>query len=727
MTGPVGTPPLLNVDDDEAGRYAKTRVLRNAGFTVAEAATGAEALALVARLRPPLVLLDVKLPDISGIEVCRRIKRDHAGTLVLQVSAVFTGGDDRVRGLEGGADSYLTHPVEPTELVAVVRALLRLRQAEREQASQRQVLEMVAADASLGEILEAICRQTDEQFPGAVCAMTLFDPARGMLHSPVSPGMPELAGLLEGLPVAEGSGGCGTACFRRAPVVAADIAADPLFQDCREALLGLGLRACWSKPILSGLGTVLGCFSLFHRAGPSLPAPEDLARRDALLHLATLAIERRHTEKTLRALTERLEERVAERTRDLAAATLRLEQETAERARAEAALAQARKMEALGQLAGGIAHDFNNVLQAVAGAARLIRRRPDEPEVVGRLAAMAIDAAERGAAVTRRLLAFARRGELRAATLELGPMLRELREVLRHGLGPGIEIGLDLPADGSLPGIFVDKGQLETVLVNLAANARDALPEGQGRIVVSARAEQVAVPPGQYPAALAPGGYVCIAVRDSGTGMDAATLARSAEPFFTTKPQGKGTGLGLSMAKGFAEQSGGAFEIDSTLGQGTTVTLWLPQAAPEVVAPLPGPGVEPASRAVGQRPIRLLVVDDEAMVRGAIVAELAERGYQVTEAAGGVHALALLDAAGECDVLVTDLAMPEIDGLALLREVRRRRPGMPVVLLTGHAGEGARLADAGGGFVLLRKPVTPEDLMASIAALLAGRAPSVEG
>ncbi len=256
-----------------------------------------------------------------------------------------------------------------------------------------------------------------------------------------------------------------------------------------------------------------------------------------------------------------------------------------ERRDLEAQLAQAQKMQALGELAGGIAHDINNVLQAVSSALALIARRPDQPVSVSRFAALGSTAAERGAAITRRLLLFARRADLSAEPIDVAGLLTELSEVLAHTLGSAVAVVVEDACD--VPPLLADKSQLETVLVNLATNARDAMPDG-GRLTLSAGVEQVG-PDASHPASLSPGRYVRLAVRDTGTGMDPATLARVTEPFFTTKPAGKGTGLGLAMARGFAEQSGGALAIDSAPGRGTTVALWLPQAEPEAADPASGP------------------------------------------------------------------------------------------------------------------------------------------
>jgi len=401
---------------------------------------------------------------------------------------------------------------------------------------------------------------------------------------------------------------------------------------------------------------------------------------------------RRAAEAALHALNVTLEQRVADA--------------LAERARAEDELRQSQRMEALGQLAGGVAHDFNNVLQAIAGGARLIQRRPDDPDTVRRLAGLVVDAADRGASVTRRLLSFARRGALKPGPVEAGPLLEDMREMLARTLGGGICIKAS--AAPGLPPLMADQGQLETVLVNLATNARDAmmgddgLPgPGTNTILLSAALDDGSA------AALPPGRYVRLDVTDTGPGMGPETLAHAAEPFFTTKPRGRGTGLGLAVARGFAEQSGGAMVLHSAPGQGTAAQLWFP-AAPAAAAP----------RGAGKP--RITLVDDDGEIREVLADTLASRGCAVSAYPGASEAL---DRIGDDmpDVLVSDLSMPGMDGLTLIRAAQRLRPGLPAVLLTGHAGPelDAAVAQVGGGRVLLvQKPVRGMELAARLQELL---------
>jgi PAS domain S-box-containing protein len=391
----------------------------------------------------------------------------------------------------------------------------------------------------------------------------------------------------------------------------------------------------------------------------------------------------------------------------------RIQSAVAEREAALTRLAQAQKLNALGQLARGVAHDFNNIAQAVTGGASMIDRHAEDPEKVRRFAGMISDASARAASVTRRLLALARRGDLKPECVEIASVLVGLREILAHTIEPGLTLQVDAEVD--LPPTLVDKGQLQTALINLATNARDAMA-GSGVIVFTAT--RAPLPQGRQDIGLAPADYVLITVVDTGAGMDAATLDRAMEPFFTTKAQGKGTGLGLPMARGFAEQSGGAMTIDSSLGLGATVSMWLPAA--ERTNPASSSScTEPRPRP--QADTRVLLVDDEDDVREVLKGELVDAGFQVVDAAGGAPALALIDAGERVDLLVTDLSMPGMNGVALIRAAQERRRGLPALLLTGYAGAAACLAigeEGHGPIQLLRKPVTGIELAERAAEIL---------
>ena len=377
--------------------------------------------------------------------------------------------------------------------------------------------------------------------------------------------------------------------------------------------------------------------------------------------------------------------------------------------------AESRRLEALGQLAGGVAHDINNVLQTISAASGMIEARADQSSEVVRLGLLIGKATERAAAIVGRLLVFAHCSPLRAEAVDPAVMLRGLPDLLDQVPGSAIEIRLDLAAD--LPLISADAAQLEAVMVNLVTNARDAVQAG-GAITLSARPAQCG--DGEAPHAdLLPGRYVSLSITDQGTGMSEATLERAIEPFFTTKPRGRGTGLGLSMAAGFAKQSGGALSLSSRKGLGTCVTLWLPEADAAALAALARRPVEGERRAHAGKTI--LLVDDEGDLRTLLAEELVERGYTVIQKEDGLAARIWIEQREPVDLLVTDLSMPELDGVSLIQAAQAVHPDLPAILLTGHALDIGRFAPhraAGCHYTLLSKPIRAGALVASIARLL---------
>ena len=402
--------------------------------------------------------------------------------------------------------------------------------------------------------------------------------------------------------------------------------------------------------------------------------------------------QRAAAEEQLRALNETLEARVAA--------------EIATRRQAEAALQQAQKMEAIGQLTGGVAHDFNNLLMAVMGSLELLRKKmPPDPQLL-RLLDNAMDGAQRGTALTSRMLAFARRQELKPSAVDIPTLFAGMRDLLQRSLGPMISIDARFPA--LLPPVETDPGQLETALVNIAVNARDAMHE-QGTITIEAREETVSGDP-----ELADGRYVRLATTDTGDGMDEETLRRASEPFFTTKDIGKGTGLGLSMVHGLARQSGGRLVLKSAPGRGTTAEIWLPVAVPAAVASVEARAEAPET--LDRRGLTVLAVDDDALVRMNTVAMLEDLGHRVIEARSGLEALERL--VGETiDLVITDHAMPQMSGVQLAAALRATHPEVPVVLATGYA----ELPDGGDpGLPRLSKPFSLNELDRLLRSIVPG-------
>lgn len=367
-------------------------------------------------------------------------------------------------------------------------------------------------------------------------------------------------------------------------------------------------------------------------------------------------------EATLRELNDTLESRV--------------EQEVEIRQKAEEALRQAQKMEAIGQLTGGIAHDFNNLLMAIMSSLTLLQKRLAADPAVDRLIDNAMQGAERGAALTQRMLAFARRQDLSAERLMVPELVEGMRELVERTLGPAWSLELAFPDD--LPPVLADANQLEMAILNLTVNARDAMPGG-GLIHIAAE-QREADDAGLE--GLTAGSYIALSVVDTGEGMDADTLSKATEPFFTTKGIGKGTGLGLSMIHGLAKQLGGSFTLRSTLGQGTQATLWLPiDHSAEIEGVTLSPRVEAEPRPDN---LKILVVDDDALILMNTAALLEDLGHEVLEASSGEMAIAILRQNTNVDVLITDQAMPQMTGTQLADLATELRGDLPIILASGY-------------------------------------------
>jgi PAS domain S-box-containing protein len=366
---------------------------------------------------------------------------------------------------------------------------------------------------------------------------------------------------------------------------------------------------------------------------------------------------------------------------------------------AREALFQSQKMDAIGQLTGGVAHDFNNLLMAVLSSLELVRKRLPYDSKITPLIDNAIQGAERGANLTQRMLAFARKQELQLEPVELPELVRGMLSFLQRSIGPQVHIEMDFPSD--LPRALTDPNQLESALLNLAVNARDAMPQG-GAVTISARRERVA----EATAELKSGEYVVLCVADTGEGMDEETLSRAAEPFFTTKGVGKGTGLGLPMVHGLAAQSGGRLELNSRPGDGTKVSLWLPAVKADVQGRRRS-GLPSADGAPETRPLTVLAVDDDHLVLMNTAAFLEDLGHRALQASSGAEALKLLSRHPEVDLVITDQAMPNMTGLQLREELARQRPELPVLIVTGFA---EMPADAAPDTPRLSKPFSQHDL-----------------
>jgi signal transduction histidine kinase/CheY-like chemotaxis protein len=413
-------------------------------------------------------------------------------------------------------------------------------------------------------------------------------------------------------------------------------------------------------------------------------------------------IERVRAQEALEHLNESLESRISERTRELATANDRLMNEMHERAKVQAVLVQSQKMEALGQLTGGIAHDFNNLLNVIMANAELLARLSTD-ERVRRMATTIKRATERGGKLTAQLLTFSRTSNLDLKAVNVASLLQGMRDIISISLGPAIAFSTHTDSEDLWT--RADVNQLELAVLNLAINARDAMPDG-GRLSIAAD---------ERPApdeTLAAGRYVVLSVSDSGAGIEPSVLSRVFDPFFTTKPVGKGTGLGLSQVYGIARQAGGIARIESELGKGTTVEMWLPlgaKEAPEVVA---GPDADNSV----QEARRVLVIEDDEDVRSMLVECLQALGYKVTQAPDGVSGLERLRV-DDPDLLMVDYAMRGMNGLQVIGKAREIRENLPVILATGYADiDVSTITDK--RFTALRKPFQLDELARAVRSAL---------
>ena len=432
-----------------------------------------------------------------------------------------------------------------------------------------------------------------------------------------------------------------------------------------------------------------------------------------------MVLERRRADSALRESEHRLEQLVAERTRELVVANEQLGEQTTLRLQAERSLHEAQKMEALGQLTGGIAHDFNNVLGVIQGSVSVIERRPDQPrEDTARMAGIALRAVKRGATLTERLLAFSRRQPLAPKPLDPNQVVAAVADTLSRTLGDAVVVVTTL-GDGLWP-VSLDANQFEAALLNLALNARDAMP-GSGTLRIATANACLDEAYCLSNAGVEPGDYVIVTVKDTGVGMTAAVASKAFEPFFTTKGVGQGTGLGLSQVYGFMKQSGGHASLESEVGGGTTVTLYLPRGTEELSTP--SPTKEASDVQTGTSGEIILVVEDDDDMRAGTADTLRELGYTVVEASEAAAALQILRGEQHISLLFTDIGLPGgTNGRLLADEARRLRPELPVLFTTGYASDvivhGGRLdADVD----LVPKPFTFPALAAKVRRRLDAR------
>ncbi|WP_350570049.1 response regulator [Pseudomonas sp. H26/SER47-MNA-CIBAN-0231] len=640
---------LLIVDDNVATRYALRRRLERHGYTVLEAGTGSDGLALIESEALDALILDVNLPDMSGFDIVRLLRADPGTALlpVIHVSAASIQTGDIITGLNAGADAYLIHPVDPDVLLATLRTLLRVRDTENalreSEARFREIFANVSAPIA---VLDANLKVHECNHAFAQLIVDNRDPQA----------------LRE--------------CFAEDQC--------SILDELRLRLVdGERWKGTLNMRVQGEIRETQWQISPYRTPELSLVFVEDVT-------------EHRHRERSHLA---RLDD-----------TTTQLAKEVAERVHAEAQLLQVQKMDALGKLTGGIAHDFNNLLTGIITSLELIQKRVADERLdkVQFYTEAALNSAMSAASLTHRLLAFARQQPLDTRPVDINEHVRSLEELLVRTIGERITLKLELTNKPAIA--LVDPVQLESAVLNLVINARDALPSG-GNIWVNTYAAYSHGDPN-----LADGAYVALSVRDDGTGIEHNVIDKVFEPFFTTKPLGQGTGLGLSTIYGFARQSGGDAHIRSVARRGTEVTIMLPGTNDPTGADAPVP--VPDAKGSGEH---VLIVEDMATVRLFVTEVLEDAGYRCTQAADIESALERLQNDQSIDLLLTDVGLPRMSGRELADVARGWHEGLPILFMTGYAETALnRQVFLGTGMDMLVKPFQISELLDKVRRTLDG-------
>lgn len=654
---------ILVVDDDERNLLALRTVLEDVADVVL-ARSGEEALRHLLKGEFAVILLDVFMPGLDGYETAQIIRqRDQTKRIpIIFLSAVNKEAEHLIRGYSMGAVDYVFKPVEPIVLQSKVAVFVDLYQMRRE-IQRKAAAEQELLDANLRANAELL-RTEQELRLAEQRQLAIIESLPIILYLEAPDAEPRIPKFVSGN--FSTVTGYDFAQLRETP----DLWRERLHPDDRD-------RVDKAYADRSGGGN----FAVEYRWRCA-----DGTYKHFLDQAVMLRDEAGNPVEFAGTLLD-----VSDR-KDL-----------------ELQLLQIRKMDAIGKLTGGIAHDFNNLLAAVLGGLRLIERRVPLSDEHGKIISMTKHAAEQGAELVARLLSFARKQKLEPAVIDVAALASAVSDLLAHTLGGLFELKWN-PSNAVWPA-FADEAQLELALMNLIINARDAMPQG-GTITVAVRNDRIVHDPG----GAKPGDYVVFEVSDQGTGIEPELLERVMEPFFTTKAIGKGTGLGLSTVYGFAQQSGGTIRINSRVGEGTRVQIWLPRAERDAPSP-PAVADELPGAAGSKLRCSILLVDDHEGVRATTRAMLSDFGHDVITAADGREALKLLDD-GEAaiDLLVTDYAMPHISGSELVRRARAKRTQLPAVMITGNA-DAVELADLPCGVLTLSKPFTPEQLQRAISGV----------
>jgi PAS domain S-box-containing protein len=667
------------------------------------------------------------------------------------------------------------------------------------------ILSMIIGRDPLARTLEALCTEVERPEPGLLCSVLLLDADGETLRTGAGPSLsPEYSRAVDGFKAGPCAGSCGTAIYRKQMVVVSDIETDPLWAPWRELARAHRLRACWSNPIASQDGTLLGTFAIYYRE-PRVPTAQQLQLIAHATHLAALAIERdrdksqlRAAEDRFRTLVERLpaityvaelgadgpwhyvspqiqtilgyspEEwlsdpwswmnHIHQEDREIAYAAEKQFMENrqsfqaeyrmiahdgrvlwfrdegvmlpgddagrlmqgvlydiTDRKRLEEQLRHSQKMQAVGQLAGGVAHDFNNLLMLIQAHNERLREKLSPGEPAHRDTLEIERAVTQAASITRQLLAFSRRQLLQLRALDLNLVLAEMAGMLARLIVD--KVSIEVVTDPAPQFVKADPGQLGQVILNLAVNARDAMPDG-GKITISTKSVRLAQHLVTSDGAIPPGKYVVLSVHDTGVGMSSDILNHIFEPFFTTKKMGQGTGLGLAIVYGVVKQTGGWICVHSEPARGTSFEIYFPEVeqGKEAVMPRQKMGLGTAAARASET---ILLVEDQEGIRDLVYEVLNRAGYSVVCASDGHEALKISSEQKKpIDLLVTDIIMPNLGGRELANRLTQARPGMKVLFMSGNPDHAFTTNELGAGTVILQKPFPLDTLLHKVRSVL---------
>jgi signal transduction histidine kinase/DNA-binding response OmpR family regulator len=705
---------ILIVEDSPTQAEQLRFSLEAAGYDVEAAGDAEGAGDLLEYDRFDLVVSDIMLPGATGYELCERIKSDPEREVPVVLLSTLSDPLAVIRALQCGADNFLTKPYEPAQLVSRIRTALSNRKLRSEKTAEAEIPVMFLGQtftigADREQILDLLMSTFEEalrknaeleskraELAGAKSALENY--ARE-LEARVDARTAELRKSQAQLSEAQRIAQVGHWHFEidHQSIEWSDQmycifdvnreSFEPTLENACALLRpddGRHFKEAIDRAIADGSAFQLEC---------GLLTPSGEERQCWITGSAELGSDGQV--KGLFGVAQDITER-----KHMEAQALEVEER----------LYQAQKMEAIGQLTGGISHDFNNLLAVIVANLELTRESVTDTEALTSIDE-ALDAALRGADLTQRLLAFAKRQSLQPEPIDVNRLITATCKLLSRALGERIQLSLSLEED--LPTALIDPAQLESAITNLALNARDAMPAG-GSILLATRKETVGEPSAAGQAVLAPADYVVVEVTDTGTGMPPEIIEQACQPFFTTKEVGKGSGLGLSMVLGFMQQSGGALQIASEFGKGTTMTLSMPASAvrPEGVSAAAGPTGASGGETV-------LAVEDNRPLRSVLVRQLKSMGYTALEADSGEAAIKILRSDQHVDLLLTDVVMPgAIDGRQLAEEAVKLRPEMKVVLTSGFSE--TALENGVDGRILLQKPYRREDLAKALESVLGG-------